>query len=39
MTTKDKIKTLIDQMPDKEFDLIEPFLISILERQKRSIPK
>lgn len=39
MTAKDKIKILIDQMPDKEFDLIEPFLINMLGLQKKSIPK
>ncbi len=38
MTTKEKIKYLIDQLPDQEIDVIEPLLASLLKRKKRPLP-
>lgn len=38
MTTKEKIKHLIDQLPDQDIDFIEPLLVTFLQRNKRPLP-
>ena len=38
MTTKEKLKNLIDRLPEERINLIEPFLKNLLTGNKQDIP-
>lgn len=39
MTTKEKLKNLIDQLPEEKLNLIEPFLRILSKENKPVLPK
>ena len=39
MTTRERIKNIIDQLPDQELDIIEPILLNLLDKKKLILPK
>ena len=38
MTNREKLKNLIDQLPEERINLIEPFLKNLLNANKQDIP-
>ncbi|MCD4663919.1 MAG: hypothetical protein K8R68_01535 [Bacteroidales bacterium] len=38
MTNREKLKNLIDQLPEERINLIEPFLMNFVNGNKQDIP-